>query len=199
MRFETKRVFYSFCRKQGYQDKLISVCVVHCIIMQSIGSTLFYRHHETQLSQTLSSLRNQQSEYTLTNSLPSFESLHSYFVSFTLSSDLLLLQRDAHFILSRISSTPDPNALQKYAIELNEQMRTDQHSFVRIISNLIYSQNSILVGFILTYIPAITIGTVPLEKEVIIDSKKNSLRYFLWKLIESCFSHLKWDVSYCKW
>ena len=56
-------------------------------------------------------------------------------------------------------------------------------------------QNSVVTALILTYTPSIILTNIPIENEVC-SSEESSLRYLLWKIIETFLDNLQWSVCF---
>lgn len=155
---------------------------------------------------------SQQEAQSLLKSLPSFpmfpsdsvglvstSSLQEQFIAFSLSKESLEFQSQAKILSNQLSyllHDIHSSSLLTTLHTLNAKMYNDESCLVEI-SSYLNAQSTVLMMLIMTYIPVCSIKYFPIEKPPSFEhsQEESSLRYVVWKLLETYFENLKWDEN----
>ena len=150
--------------------------------------------NQREINALLASLPTHPSE---PDRLYSIDHLRSLFIRFSLSEESIQLHSQAKQLsnhLSLLLRDTHSAALQRTLHLLNEKLRADQNILVGF-SFLVEEQSITLMALIMTYIPVCSVKYFPLEKVLpfLPRQEESSLRYTIWKLLETYFDNCQWD------
>lgn len=186
---DVKSVFYACCREYGLNSQIQEVWngleSKEQAIGYSIKSSNRERKQHLEIEKRLSAL---EVPILPTSTLLTVKAIESCFITYSLSQESLTMQTDAILLLDRVMNSmgsPDKKQLQDCVHMMCSDLDSPQ------------SIATLLLAFILTFVPILSVRTFPLPNRNQSPQPPSSFqeaRYVVWKTITCFFRSCQWSV-----